>query len=335
MDLTQAEAVADLIHAKTDKAHQAALSQMNGRLADRIRQLRDRLLPLFAHVEVGLDHSDESHDFLDRQRLIERCQELKTSIAAILNSARLGKILRDGMRVTLVGRPNVGKSSLLNALLKEERAIVTPIAGTTRDTLEETINWDGIPVVLTDTAGLRENAADPIEQMGIERTRRAVAASDFIIGLFDGSEPLSEEDRRIVQECSTHPHVWVMNKADLPLQWDPAALGALNGGSPTISISAKTGKGLPTLVERLKTNALSGIPTSGEAEWLLNVRHQQALERAQEALGQAVAAAEQDRFEECVALELKTALQALGDIIGETATDDLLDQIFSQFCIGK
>jgi tRNA modification GTPase len=335
LDLTQAEAVADLIRAKTEKTHQAALAQLEGRLAAQIRGLRDALLPLLAHLEVALDHSDEDHAFLDRAPLQERCAALSRSVDGLLKSAAVGKVLREGLRVALVGRPNVGKSSLLNALLREERAIVTPIAGTTRDTLEETLNWAGIPVVLTDTAGLREGTPDPVERLGIERTKRAVAQADLVLGLFDGSQPLSAEDEAVVETCAPHPHLWVVNKSDLPASWEIGRLSALNGGAPIVPVSAKTGAGLETLLEKVKDAALNESASASEAEWLLNNRHRDALGRAHTALLRAAEAAGGEAYEECVALELKTALGALGEVIGETTSEDLLGQIFSQFCIGK
>jgi len=227
IDLTQAEAVAELISAKTDKTHAAALSQVQGGLSRKVRRLRDSLLPLLAHIEVGLDHSDEDHDFLARTDLTTRCGAVQKEIDSLLQSARVSKILREGLRVALVGRPNVGKSSLLNALLKEERAIVTPTPGTTRDTLEESVNWNGIPVILTDTAGLRRASADPVEQLGIERTLRALAEADIILTVFDGSEPLTPEDQEVISACADKPQVWVINKRDLPARWEISHLRPL------------------------------------------------------------------------------------------------------------
>ena len=235
----------------------------------------------------------------------------------------------------LVGRPNVGKSSLLNALLKEERAIVTPIPGTTRDTLEETVNWEGIPVVLTDTAGVRDNGQDPVERLGMERTRKALQNADVVLCVFDASEPLGNEDKNLIQECMSRPHLWVMNKTDLAVRWGAPQLQSPQWSSPTVAVSAQTGQGLDDLVHTVKQMSLQGQGSAVEARWMLNVRHQAALTRARDALAEAVQAAQKDAFEECVALELRTALTALGDIIGETATEELLDQIFSKFCIGK
>jgi tRNA modification GTPase len=355
IDLTQAEAVADLIRAKTDRAHAAALAQLEGRLAKKVCALRDRLLPLLAHVEVGLDHSDEDHDFLARERLSAQCLGVREEIDSILASARVGKILREGLRVALVGRPNVGKSSLLNALLKEERAIVTPVPGTTRDTLEETINWDGLPVVLTDTAGMR-GSEDPVERLGMERSRKALQGADLVLGVFDASEPLSEEDTRLIEACAGKPFIAVLNKIDLPapvLSLTPGpspngrgersslsyqervAEGRVRLPSPTVHVSAKTGEGLEELVHAVKTWSLSGADSAAGAQWMINARHQTALTKARQALDHALEAARQGHYEECVALELQTALQALGEILGESSTEDLLDQIFSKFCIGK
>jgi tRNA modification GTPase len=334
IDLTQAEAVADLIRARSDQANAAALGQLEGRLAEQVRRLRDQLLPLLAHVEVGLDHSDEDHDFLSREGLISGCKTIRGEIEALLNSARVGRVLREGVRVAIVGRPNVGKSSLLNALLKEDRAIVTAIPGTTRDTLEETFNWDGIPVILTDTAGLRDAVDDPIERLGIERSKKALQRADLALCLFDASAPLDETDKRLIAECAAKPHVWVMNKLDLPARWRADQLSALNGGGAVVEVSAKTGSGLDVLVNTVKALSI-GQSTAADARWMLNARHQAALEKARTALQEAEQTAGKNSFEECVALELNTVLQALGEVIGETATEELLGQIFSQFCIGK
>jgi tRNA modification GTPase len=335
IDLTQAEATADLIRAKSDKAQAAAVAQLQGHLAGKVRRLREALLPLLAHVEIGLDHSDEDHDFLVRKDLVSKCHDVQKQIDELLASARVGKILRQGLRVALVGRPNVGKSSLLNALLKEDRAIVTPIAGTTRDTLEENVHWDGLPVVLTDTAGVREVAGDSIERLGMERTRQALERADVVLCLFDASEPILESDKQIIQECLSRPHLWVVNKSDLPARWSSRDLAAYNGKAPTVSVSAKTGEGLPLLVEEVKRLTMDREASFSQAEIAINARHRDALQRARNALQEATRAAESDVYEECVALEIKTALQALGEIIGETATEDLLDQIFSTFCVGK
>ena len=335
IDLTQAEAVCELIRSRSDQTHRAALAQLQGRLAEEVRRLRGALMPLVAHIEVGLDHSDENHEFLPREELQARCREVRGSIASILESARVGKILREGVRVALVGRPNVGKSSLLNALLKEERAIVTPIAGTTRDTLEEAVRWDGMPVTLIDTAGLRESPDDPVETLGIARTQDAIQKADIVLGLFDGSQALDEEDRRVVELCRAKPHCWVVSKSDLNRKLDADQFHHWNGDAPLIAVSALTGDGLPALVERTKALALNGAVPNDHVEWLLNTRHDAALRRADASLERAVRSADNDAYEECVALELQTALGALGEIIGETTTEDLLDQIFSTFCVGK
>lgn len=335
MDLTQAEAVAELIRAKTDKTLAAARAQLEGSLSRQVRALRDTILPLLAHIEIGLDHADEDHDFLKREELGRTCLSLTQKIETILSSAQTGKVLREGFRVALLGRPNVGKSSLMNALLQEDRAIVTPIAGTTRDTLEETLHLRGLPVVLTDTAGLRGETHDPIEKLGMERTRQSLENADLVIGLFDGSEPITPEDRQVIAEASAKPHLWVLNKCDLPARLPADTLGSFNGGGRIIALSAKTGAGMNELRDAMERQALSQSATAGEAEWLLNARHAAALHRASEALAMAARGAGDGSPEECVALELKTALDALGEIIGETSTEDLLGEIFSRFCVGK
>lgn len=323
LDLAQAEAVADMIHARTSQAHRAAAAQLEGSLSREVRKMRDRVLPLLAHVEVGLDHSDEDHPFLPPAELEKACAEVLTLIETLLASARLGKILREGLRVAIVGRPNVGKSSLLNALLKEDRAIVTPIPGTTRDTLEESVNWDGIPVVLTDTAGLREGLLDPVEKIGMDRARRAVEGSDMVLAVFDGTQQRTDEDDKVLKLIKGKTHLKLLNKCDQPSLRQEGDL----------RISAKTGTGLDQLVACVKAVALRD--NASGARWLLNARHADALRRAHAALQNAWGAGQRRDYEECVALELKTALAALGEIVGETTTDDLLSQIFSRFCVGK
>jgi tRNA modification GTPase len=360
MDLTQAEAVAELIRAKTDKSQAAALSQLQGSLSEKVRGLRDQIVPLLAHIEVGLDHSDEGHDFLPREKLIDQCEHVQQEIEKILGSARVSKILREGFRVAFLGRPNVGKSSLLNALLKEERAIVTPIPGTTRDTLEEGLNLKGIPVILTDTAGLRHQSTDPVELIGIERTHKSLVEADAVLAVFDGSKPFTLEDNEVMKACLAKPHIFVINKCDLytskyPFSPRRAGEGEDEGGNLAVQtapltqtlshplggegnivhVSAKTGAGLDDLADTIAELALQEKANASEAQWLLNTRHQNALLRAKEALTHAEQSAREASYEECVALDLQTALAALGEVIGETTTEELLDQIFSQFCVGK
>jgi tRNA modification GTPase len=335
MDLAQAEAVAELIRAKSAKTQTAAIGQLRGHLSERIRDLRGHLLPLLAHVEVGLDHSDEDHDFLQRSNMTARCEDVGRQIDTLLQSARMSKILREGLHVALIGQPNVGKSSLLNALLKEDRAIVAPTPGTTRDTLQESVSIQGIPMVFTDTAGLRPETRDDVEAQGMERTRRSLLEADVVLGLFDGSAVFSANDETVIRQAMTKPHVWVINKCDLSQRFSSDKLHSFNGAAPVVTLSAKTGEGLESLANQLVRMAQEEKAPTSEAKWLLNTRHKAALERAQEALRQAANAARSENFEECVALELQTVLGALGEIIGETSTEDLLDQIFSQFCIGK
>lgn len=326
MDLAQAEAVADLIRAQTDAARRAAFRQLEGSLSWQVRGMRDQILPILAHIEVGLDHSDEDHDFLPREQLTQRCAELREAIRDILGSARVGRLLRDGLRVALVGPPNAGKSSLLNALLKEERAIVTPIPGTTRDTLEERLDWDGLPVRLIDTAGLREHTLDPVEAVGMERTRAAIAAADLVLVVLDRANPAHPEGEAVLSLVRDRPHRILANKSDI-------ARTTLEG--KMIAISALTGEGLDQVITAVKEFAYGTGASVAESEWLLNVRHAEALKRAQDAIDRADAASKAQAYEEVVALELRTALDALGEIIGVTSSEDLLGQIFSTFCVGK
>ncbi len=325
IDLTQAEAVADVIHAQTELALAAAQGQLAGRLSRRINEVRDRLMLTLAHIEAHLDFPDEDITPDTQTELLRRIQSAVAFMTQVLRGAREGKILREGVRTAIVGRPNAGKSSLLNQLVGTNRAIVSAIPGTTRDTIEETANVRGIPVVFVDTAGLRDSK-DEIEQEGIRRSRQAAAAADLILHVFDGSIPFGPLDEELLLMFEGKPRVLVANKADI---------GTCSEVSGAIAVSCATGAGLEQLLEEMARVIWQGDAQGSHGEACINARHQEALGRSLAALLRTQAAIESQLSLELAAFELRVAAQALGEVVGKTATDDLLDVIFSQFCLGK
>ncbi|MCX8155951.1 MAG: tRNA uridine-5-carboxymethylaminomethyl(34) synthesis GTPase MnmE [Verrucomicrobiae bacterium] len=330
LDLTQAEAVADVIHARTELALAAAQEQLSGKLSQRIRQLRQDLLHVLAHIEAHLDFPEEDIAPDSREQLSARLAAARRFMEELLRTAREGRLLRQGVRAAIVGRPNVGKSSLLNLLLGHDRAIVSPVAGTTRDTIEETANIRGLPVVFVDTAGLRDTT-DVIEAEGVRRSQEALRRAELVLQVLDVSEPLTSLDQRYLQELSGRPRILVCNKADLRAQWTlPPDFPA-----PVVTVSCVTGAGVENLKDAIKNLVWQGEVRAEMLEVMINARHQDALRRALEAAARAHQALLADATLECVALDLRIAVNTVGEITGQTATEDLLDTIFSQFCIGK
>ena len=329
IDLTQAEAVADLIHSRTELALAAANEQLAGQLSRRINRLRDDLLHILAHVEAHIDFPDEDIEPDTREQLLRRLEEGLAFIAQLLQTANEGQILRRGIRAAIIGRPNSGKSSLLNQLLGRDRAIVSPIPGTTRDTIEETANVRGLPVVFIDTAGLRE-ARDEIEIEGIRRSRQSLAQAELILHVLDASQPLTNDDEIYFTEFAEKKRVLVRNKIDLPIQCQlPANL------TPAVDISCTSGQGVESLKDAIKAMVWSGEIKAEMLQVTINSRHQDALNRSRAAALRTAEALRDNATLELVALDLRIAVAAVGEIVGKTTTEDLLDSIFSQFCIGK
>jgi tRNA modification GTPase len=326
LDLAQAEAVSDVIHSRTELALEAANEQLAGRLSRRIGELRDDLMLILAHVEAHIDFPDEdiAPDTLDA--LIGKLKGGVAFMSELLAHAREGQILRQGVRAAIVGRPNAGKSSLLNELLGHDRAIVSTIAGTTRDTIEETANIRGIPVVFMDTAGLRETG-DEIEREGIRRSHEALRKAELILHVLDHSEPLTEEDRRYLNDFASQRRILVRNKTDLP--------GRLELDEPSLEISCSTNAGIEMLKDRIKELVWSGEIRADNLQLMINARHRDALARAKTAMDQTIAALSEGITLELAAMDLRIAVNAVGEIVGKTSTEDLLDRVFSQFCIGK
>lgn len=334
IDLVQAEAVADMIAARTERALQVAASQLQGGLSRRIRSIQDRLAEVLVHLEAQIDFSDEDLVPDPPDLLADRVCALRDEVGDLLATWSEGRLYRSGASVVIAGRSNVGKSSLLNRLLGEERAIVAAAPGTTRDFLEEWISLEGIPVKLADTAGVRATD-DPAEQEGIRRVWERISAADRVIVLFDGSEGLTEEDRRIAREVGSRKGFPVINKTDLPAAVDLEEVRALFGRPDPLRVSAKRGDGLPEL-KRFLHRLLLHDGGSGESEGLLtNARHKAALEGAQYFLSQAASGLKSGCSPEIAAYDVRDALDRLGDLVGQTTAEQVLDRIFSAFCIGK
>jgi tRNA modification GTPase len=331
IDLAQAEAVADLIHSRTELAMTAASEQLAGKLSQRINILRDDLVATTAHVEAHIDFPDEDITPDTRQKLVQRLEGHVRFMRQLLDTADEGRLLRNGVQGAIVGRPNAGKSSLLNQLLGQDRAIVSPVAGTTRDTIEETANIRGVPVLLVDTAGLRK-AGDAIEAEGIRRTLESVSRSEFVLHVLDSTERIGEEDARIIGQFSGKKGLIVWNKSDLAKVSDATELLT---NTKQLHVSCATGQGIEKLKDAIKELVWSGSIQSEMMGVMINSRHQNALVRSIEAVGNAVLALKDDRNLELAAMDLRIGLNAVGEIVGKTTTEDILDSIFSQFCIGK
>jgi len=336
IDLAQAEAVLDVIRSQTDLSLKVALNQLEGHLSKKVRQIREELLDLYAHVEASVDFPDEDLEILSSIDALKRVRKVKEEIQKLSQTADRGQILREGIVGVICGKPNVGKSSLLNALLGRERAIVTPIPGTTRDIIEEGMNLDGIPMRLVDTAGIRESE-DLIEKEGIQRSQIYFQRADLLLVILDGSSNLDQEDEVILKKMAGRQGVAVINKSDLPLKINLEQLKRLmdGNGTPIVQISATKGEGLDSLVQTISKMVWKGEVGTSTEELITNTRHRDALIRAEKSLGHLIETIEKKLSAEFTSVDLRDALDAIGEIVGETTTEDLLDRIFSKFCIGK
>jgi tRNA modification GTPase len=335
LDLAQAEAVLDTIRAKTARSLAIAQSQRRGELSQEVEATRSALVVALAHIEAALDFAEEDITFVQQDELMRLLAGATTRLRQLVRSGEEGRIWREGASVAILGRPNVGKSSLMNALLKTDRAIVTPVPGTTRDMLEEVVSIDGIPVRLFDTAGIR-STDDPVEAEGIRRSHLAWEEADLALILLDGSQPLSESDRVLLARQEAAQALLVINKCDLPRRLVKEELvRACPTSAGVIDISAKMQVGLEGLREAIRSRLTPDRLESQDSVLVTNLRHAAALERALQGVEQARRSVEAGRAGELVALDLRIAADALGEITGVITTDEILERIFAEFCIGK
>lgn len=334
IDLTQAEAVIDLIRAKSDRAFQIALKQVDGILSKRIRKIRQELVELMAHVEVNIDYPEHDVAEMTHALILDKCNKGIQEIDFLLHTAQQGKILREGIVTAIVGKPNVGKSSLMNALAQENRAIVTDIPGTTRDVIEEYVNVGGIPLKLLDTAGIRETT-DVVEQIGVERSRSALSEADLILLVLNSSEPLEEEELRLLSQLKDRQTLIILNKTDLPLGLHLEDICNLYPKEQVVKLSLIQQKGLEDLEKAISGLFFEGRLESGDMNYVSNVRHIHLLKQAKQSLQDAIEANENGVPIDMIQIDLRAAWEQLGEIIGDSVVESLIDQIFSQFCLGK
>ena len=335
IDLSQAEAVMDLIRAKTDKSMQLAMRQLDGQLSYLIQNLRQEILNTLAQVEVNIDYPEyDDVEEMTLQLLREKTQQVLQGIRALLNTASQGKILRDGLKTAIVGRPNVGKSSLLNVLLREEKAIVTDIAGTTRDTIEEYVNVRGVPLQLIDTAGIRETD-DVVEKIGVERSRKALNEADFVLLLLNQSETLQEEDIRLLETTKGMKRIILFNKTDLPSKLSTEDIAPYAQEEEIVTTSMLNKEGIDQLEEKIAGYFFQGQMNERDATYLSNTRHIALLEKAEQALVEVQNGIEMEMPVDLIQIDFTRAWDLLGEITGDSIQDELLTQLFSQFCLGK
>lgn len=363
LDLAQAEAVMDLISSQTEMGHRLAMQQLRGRISEQVQDARHTLLGVIARIEASIDFPEEDVPTPQAEELIPMIDAAQRNVEVLLAGSEQGRLYRQGVRIAIIGRPNVGKSSLLNALLRAERAIVTPVPGTTRDTIEEVANVRGIPLHLIDTAGITPTS-DPVEQIGVERSRAAAESADVVLLVFDGSEALTVQDRRVADEVwgmgfgagsdsgdsgdwhgqkveldqytmQRRPVIAVINKADSQQRIEIDEIRRMWRSTPFVTTSTISGVGLPELEEAIVDLVMAGKTAQSEGALVTSARHAEALRRAAEHIRGSHVPLQEHLPLDFVSIDLRAAYDALGEVTGETASDDLLEQIFSEFCIGK
>ncbi|ALC87145.1 MULTISPECIES: tRNA uridine-5-carboxymethylaminomethyl(34) synthesis GTPase MnmE [Bacillaceae] len=335
IDLSQAEAVMDLIRAKTDKAMNVALGQMDGRLSRLIKSLRQALLETLAQVEVNIDYPE--YDDVEEMTLplmIEKCTWVRDEIDKLLVTSSQGKILREGLSTAIIGRPNVGKSSLLNSLIQENKAIVTDIAGTTRDIIEEYVNVRGVPLKLVDTAGIRETE-DIVERIGVEKSRQVLNEADLILLVLNNAEQLTEEDRKLFEAVQGMDFIVIINKTDLPTSIDSNEVQRLAGDKRVVTTSLLQEEGVDELEEAIASLFFEGTIEASDLTYVSNARHISLLHLAKATVTDAIDAAHADVPVDIIQIDVTRTWEILGEITGDTVEESLIDQLFSQFCLGK
>ncbi|WJC88799.1 tRNA uridine-5-carboxymethylaminomethyl(34) synthesis GTPase MnmE [Staphylococcus aureus] len=335
IDLSQAEAVMDFIRSKTDKASKVAMNQIEGRLSDLIKKQRQSILEILAQVEVNIDYPEyDDVEDATTEFLLEQSKEIKQEINRLLDTGAQGKIMREGLSTVIVGKPNVGKSSMLNNLIQDNKAIVTEVAGTTRDVLEEYVNVRGVPLRLVDTAGIRETE-DIVEKIGVERSRKALSQADLILFVLNNNEALTQEDYTLYEVVKNEDVIVIVNKMDLEQNIDINEVKDMIGDTPLIQTSMLKQEGIDELEIQIRDLFFGGEVQNQDMTYVSNSRHISLLKQARQTIQDAIDAAESGVPMDMVQIDLTRTWEILGEIIGETASDELIDQLFSQFCLGK
>ncbi|HCY2870328.1 tRNA uridine-5-carboxymethylaminomethyl(34) synthesis GTPase MnmE [Staphylococcus aureus] len=335
IDLSQAEAVMDFIRSKTDRASKVAMNQIEGRLSDLIKKQRQSILEILAQVEVNIDYPEyDDVEGATTEFLLEQSKEIKQEINRLLDTGAQGKIMREGLSTVIVGKPNVGKSSMLNNLIQDNKAIVTEVAGTTRDVLEEYVNVRGVPLRLVDTAGIRETE-DIVEKIGVERSRKALSQADLILFVLNNNEALTQEDYTLYEVVKNEDVIVIVNKMDLEQNIDINEVKDMIGDTPLIQTSMLKQEGIDELEIQIRDLFFGGEVQNQDMTYVSNSRHISLLKQARQTIQDAIDAAESGVPMDMVQIDLTRTWEILGEIIGETASDELIDQLFSQFCLGK
>ncbi len=334
IDLAQAEAVIDLIRSKSDRAFSIALKQVDGKLSRQIKTLRGEVIELLAHIEVNIDYPEHDVEEMTSSYIREQCNKVITQVDRLLKTADEGKILREGITTAIIGRPNVGKSSLLNALAQDNKAIVTDIPGTTRDVIEEFVTVGGIPLKLLDTAGIRETT-DLVEQIGVERSRNALNDADLILLVLNNHEQLNKDELELMELLKGRQVIIIVNKTDLENQLEMDRLEQLYPPEAIVKMSVLAEQGLESLEAAISSLFFSGLLETADMTYVSNARHIALLKQSKQSLFDAIEATNSGIPIDIIQIDVRTAWEQLGEIIGDSAGDSLIDQIFSQFCLGK
>ena len=335
IDLSQAEAVMDFIRSKTDRASKVAMNQIEGRLSDLIKRQRQSILEILAQVEVNIDYPEyDDVEDATTEFLLAQSKKIKNEIDQLLETGTQGKIMREGLSTVIVGKPNVGKSSMLNNLIQDNKAIVTEVAGTTRDVLEEYVNVRGVPLRLVDTAGIRDTE-DIVEKIGVERSRKALSEADLILFVLNNNEPLTEEDRTLYEVIKNEDAIVIVNKTDLERRLDIEEVKTMIGDTPLIQTSMLKQEGIDELELQIRDLFFGGEVQNQDMTYVSNSRHISLLKQARQTIQDAIDAAEAGIPMDMVQIDLTRTWEILGEIIGESASDELINQLFSQFCLGK
>jgi tRNA modification GTPase len=334
IDLSQAEAVIDVIRAKTDKAMDLAVRQLTGNLSKGLNEMNDKLLNLLAHIEAAIDFPEEDLETKVYSQVREDVRDILHSLKELLEESKKGKIYKEGITTAIIGKPNVGKSSLLNALVRESRAIVTHVPGTTRDIIEEVINIKGIPLRIVDTAGIRETE-DIVEKIGVEKSKEILNKADLILFILDGSLDLTPEDRQLMELTKGKKAIAIINKTDLPQRLENRDIMAVISNIPILKTSMITGEGVQDIEDTIVSMVFEGKLERDTEPLLTNRRHIRSIKKAVESLELVKSSIELQYPIDCLSIDIKGAWESLGEITGENVTEDILDKIFSEFCIGK